>query len=47
MAMHTWFCLLYTSKRGVERCTKKVEELSGGRIAYVHIKGMDLSLIHI
>ena len=31
--------LLY--KRWVERCTKKVEELSGGRIAYVHIKGMD------
>ena len=31
--------LLY--KRWVERCAKKVEELSGGRIAYVHIKGMD------
>ena len=28
-------------KRWVERCAKKVEELSGGRIAYVHIKGMD------
>lgn len=31
--------LLY--KRWVKRCAKKVEELSGGRIAYVHIKGMD------
>lgn len=31
--------LLY--KRWVNRCAKKVEELSGGRIAYVHIKGMD------
>ena len=31
--------LLY--KRWVERCAKKVEELSGGRIAYIHIKGMD------
>lgn len=31
--------LLY--KRWVENCRKKVEELSGGRIGYVHIKGMD------
>ena len=31
--------LLY--KRWVKRCAQKVEELSGGRIAYVHIKGMD------
>lgn len=31
--------LLY--KRWVETCRKKVEELSGGRIGYVHIKGMD------
>lgn len=31
--------LLY--KRWVENCRKKVEEFSGGRIAYVHIKGMD------
>ena len=31
--------LLY--KRWVKRCAKKVEELSGGRIAYVHLKGMD------
>lgn len=31
--------LLY--KRWVERCAKEVKELSGGRIAYVHIKGMD------
>lgn len=31
--------LLY--KRWVERNRKKVEELSGGRLGYVHIKGMD------
>lgn len=31
--------LLY--KRWVERCRKKVEELSKGRIGYVHVKGMD------
>ena len=31
--------LLY--KRWVENCRKKVEELSGGRIGYVHIKSMD------
>lgn len=31
--------LLY--KRWVENCRKKVEELSGGRIGYVHIKAMD------
>ena len=31
--------LLY--KRWVETCRKKVEELSGGRVGYVHIKGMD------
>lgn len=31
--------LLY--KRWVKRCAQKVEELSGGRIAYIHIKGMD------
>lgn len=31
--------LLY--HRWVERCRQKVEELSGGRIGYVHIKGMD------
>ena len=31
--------LLY--RRWVERCRKTVEELSGGRIGYVHIKGMD------
>lgn len=31
--------LLY--KRWVENCRKKVEALSGGRIGYVHIKGMD------
>ena len=31
--------LLY--KRWVKRCAQKVEELSGGRIAYVHLKGMD------
>ena len=31
--------LLY--KRWVERCRDKVEELSGGRIGYVHIQGMD------
>jgi C-terminal processing protease CtpA/Prc len=31
--------LLY--KRWVENCRKKVDEYSGGRIAYVHIKGMD------
>lgn len=28
-------------KRWVERNRKKVEELSGGRLGYVHIKGMD------
>lgn len=31
--------LLY--KRWVENCRKRVDELSGGRIGYVHIKGMD------
>lgn len=31
--------LLY--KRWVENCRKKVDEYSGGRIAYIHIKGMD------
>lgn len=31
--------LLY--KRWVKRCARKVEELSGDRIAYIHIKGMD------
>ena len=31
--------LLY--KRWVENCRKKVDEYSGGRLAYVHIKGMD------
>lgn len=31
--------LLY--KRWVKRCAKQVDELSGGRIAYIHIKGMD------
>lgn len=31
--------LLY--KRWIERCRDKVEELSGGRIGYVHVKGMD------
>ena len=31
--------LLY--KRWVKRCAQKVEELSGGRIAYVHIKGSE------
>lgn len=31
--------LLY--KRWVENCRKKVEALSGGRVGYVHIKGMD------
>lgn len=31
--------LLY--RRWVENCRKKVEELSGGRIGYIHIKGMD------
>lgn len=31
--------LLY--KRWVENCRKKVEELSDGRIGYIHIKGMD------
>lgn len=31
--------LLY--KRWIERCRNKVEELSGGRIGYVHVKGMD------
>ena len=31
--------LLY--KRWVERCRKNVDKLSGGRIGYVHVKGMD------
>lgn len=31
--------LLY--KRWVENCRKKVDELSGGKIGYVHVRGMD------
>lgn len=31
--------LLY--KRWVERCRKTVDQLSGGRVGYVHVKGMD------
>ena len=31
--------LLY--KRWVENCRKKVDELSGGKVGYVHVKGMD------
>ena len=31
--------LLY--KRWVENCRKKVDELSGGKIGYVHVKGMN------
>lgn len=31
--------LLY--KRWIENCRKKVDELSGGKIGYVHVRGMD------